>query len=382
MKRFLYTLCITIVSSWGFLSCLSDSDTTEYTVYDDTAITQMQILSINRYIHTTTTAGKDTTYKKTITSSSNTLPGFTIDQEKKTIYNTDSLPYDADLSRVVILLTGSTYTGQIYVKSLANDDLFPYSSSDSIDFNSPREIRAYNNNLTKYRAYTVSVNKHQVVTNAIIWEKMPNAEFPEDVIKTRWEQIASDAGMGSFIGYGSGEGYAYDADGKLMVSRDGGTTWNPDNVIEDGLLLPRRTFSFTSYPQVTNDSTDYQLLVGTVSEKDSICTVWRKIAEYSERSIPSKWVNIPMEYYNNYALPVFPNLHLVNLHGNILAFGSTKSIYNTRDGGITWKVSDKFKYPKDYTYPDNMEVLVDYDDYLWLKDNDQNIIWRGQLIDD
>ena len=359
MKRFLYTLCIAIVSSWGLLSCLSDSDTTEYTMYDDTAITQMQILSINRYIHTTTTAGKDTTYKKTITSSSNTLPGFTIDQEKKTIYNTDSLPYDADLSRVVILLTGSTYTGQIYVKSLANDDLFPYSSSDSIDFNSPREIRAYNNDLTKYRAYTVSVNKHQVVTNAIIWEKMPNAEFP-----------------------GSGEGYAYDADGKLMVSRDGGTTWNPDNVIEDGLLLPRRTFSFTSYPQVTNDSTDYQLLVGTVSEKDSICTVWRKIAEYSERSIPSKWVNIPMEYYNNYALPVFPNLHLVNLHGNILAFGSTKSIYNTRDGGITWKVSDKFKYPKDYTYPSNMEVLVDYDDYLWLKDNDQNIIWRGQLIDD
>ena len=146
MKRFLYTLCIAIVSSWGLLSCLSDSDTTEYTVYDDTAITQMQILSINRYIHTTTTAGKDTTYKKTITSSSNTLPGFTIDHEKKTIYNTDSLPYDADLSRVVILLTGSTYTGQIYVKSLANDDLFPYSSSDSIDFNSPREIRAYNNN--------------------------------------------------------------------------------------------------------------------------------------------------------------------------------------------------------------------------------------------
>ena len=330
MKRFLYTLCIAIVSSWGLLSCLSDSDTTEYTVYDDTAITQMQILAINRIIHTTTTAGKDTTYKKTITSSSSTLPGFTIDQEKKTIYNTDSLPYDADLSRVVIQLTGSTYTGQLYVKSLVGDTLYFYSSSDSIDFSSPREIRAYNNDLSKYRAYTVSVNKHQVETNTIIWKKMTDATFPEDVIKTRWEQIASDAGMGSFIGYGSGEGYAYDADGKLMVSRDGGTTWNPDNVIEDGLLLPRRTFSFTSYPQVTNDSTDYQLLVGTVSEKDSICTVWRKIAEYSERSIPSKWVNIPMEYYNNYALPVFPNLHLVNLNGYILAIGSANDLQHPR----------------------------------------------------
>ena len=137
MKRFLYTLCITIVSSWGFLSCLGDSDTREFTVYDDTAITQMELLAVNRIIHTTTAAGKDTTYKKAITASSNMLPDFTIDHEKKTIYNTDSLPYDADLSRVVILLTGSTYTGQIYVKSLVNDDLFPYSSSDSIDFNSP-----------------------------------------------------------------------------------------------------------------------------------------------------------------------------------------------------------------------------------------------------
>ena len=382
MKRFLYTLCIAIVSSWGLLSCLSDSDTTEYTVYDDTAITQMQILSINRYIHTTTTAGKDTTYKKTITSPSNTLPGFTIDQEKKTIYNTDSLPYDADLSRVVILLTGSTYTGQIYVKSLVGDTLFFYSSSDSIDFRSPREIRAYNNDQSKYRAYTVSVNKHQVETNTIIWKKMTDATFPKDVIKTHWEQAAADAGMKSFIGYGSEEGYAYNDEGRIMVSKDEGVTWKPDSLGDDASLLPTRAFSFASSTQVTNDSTDYQLLVGTVSEKDSICTVWRKIAEYSERSIPSKWVNIPMEYYNNYALPVFPNLHLVNLNGYILAIGSAKSIYNTRDGGITWKVSEKFKFPSDYTYPDNMEVLVDYDDYLWLKDNDQNIIWRGQLIDD
>jgi hypothetical protein len=27
-------------------------------------------------------------------------------------------------------------------------------------------------------------------------------------------------------------------------------------------------------------------------------------------------------------------------------------------------------------------VFVDDDDYLWLKDNDLNIIWRGVLVED
>ena len=122
--------------------------------------------------------------------------------------------------------------------------------------------------------------------------------------------------------------------------------------------------------------------MGTISEEDSLCTVWRKIAEYAERRIPSKWVNIEMEYYNKYALPAMTDLHLVTFHGTVLAIGSAESIYTTRDGGITWKVYEKFQFPDDYTYPTSVEVFVDDDDYLWLKDNDLNIIWRGVLVED
>lgn len=382
MKRFLYTLCITIVSSWGLLSCLGDSATTEYTVYDDTAITHMEILAVNRYIHKTTAAGNDTVYKTTMTSSSKALPAFTIDQVEKTIFNTDSLPYDTDLSRVVISLSASTYSGTIYVKSMVNDTLFIYSSSDSIDFTSPREIRVYNNDLTKYRAYQVSVNKHQVETKSIIWEAMPEGTFPENEQKKRWEQATAAAGLGAFIGYGKAEGYAYDNEGKIMVSEDDGATWAPDSLYDDASLLPLNTFAFTSYPQITNEETEYQLLVGTVSEDDPYCTVWRKIAEYSDRSLPSKWVYLPTEYYNNYALPAFPSLHLVTFHGIVLAIGASQNIYTTRDGGITWKVYDTFKFPDDYTYADDVDVFVDDKDCLWLKDNDQNKIWRGVLVFD
>lgn len=382
MKRFLYTLCITIVSSWGLLSCLGDSATAEYTVYDETAITHMEILAVNRYIHKTTAAGKDTVYKSTITSSSKTLPGFTIDQEKKTIFNTDSLPYDTDLSRVVISLSGSTYSGTIYVKSMVNDTLFFYSSSDSIDFTSPREIRVYNSDLTKYRAYQVSVNKHQVETKSIIWEAMPEGSFPVNEKKKQWEQATAAAGLGAFIGYGKAEGYAYDNAGRIMVSKDDGATWAPDSLYDDASLLPLNSFAFTSYPLVTNEETDYQLLVGTVSEDDPFCIAWRKIAEYSDRSLPSKWVYLPTEYYNDYALPVFPSLHLVTFNGNVLAIGGSENIYTTRDGGITWKVYDTFKFPEDYTYADDVDVFVDDKDYLWIKDNDQNKIWRGVLVFD
>lgn len=382
MKKFLYTLCFTMVSSWGLLSCLGDSTTQEVTVNDEMAITYMKILAVNRYIHTISKSGNDSVYKATITSSS-ALPAFTIDHENKRIFNTDSLPYDTDLSRVVIQLSASTYTNTLYVKSLVGDTLFFYSNTDSIDFRTPREIRAYNYGQDKYRAYTVSINKHQVETKSIIWELMsPDTKFPEDETRKHWEQAVEFAGLDKFIGYGTKEGYAYDEEGKIMVSSDEGVTWEHDSLGDDPSILPTNVFSFTSFEQATNEETDYQLLVGTISEEDSLCTVWRKIAEYAERRIPSKWVNIEMEYYNKYALPAMTDLHLVTFHGTVLAIGSAESIYTTRDGGITWKVYDKFKFPDDYTYPTSVEVFVDDDDYLWLKDNDLNIIWRGVLVED
>lgn len=382
MKRFLYTLCLTIVSSWGLLSCLGDSATTEYTIYDETAITHMEILSINRKIHTTSKSGGDSVYTKTLTRPSKLLPGFTIDHENKTIYNTDSLPYDTDLSRVLISLSVSTYTGGVYVKGTSSDELYYYTSTDSIDFTTPREIRAYNSDLTKYRAYQVTINKHQVEAGSIFWETMPAGSFPVDEKKDRWEQATATAGLKAFIGYGTKEGYAYDNEGNIMVSTDEGATWTPDNLGDDPSLLPTNTFSFTSYPQVTNEETDYQLLVGTIGDNDSICTVWRKIAEYAERRLPSQWVYVPVEYFNKYALPVLTDLHVVDLHGVVLAISASETIYCSRDGGITWKENEKFKFPEGYSYPGDIDVFVDENDYLWLKDNDQDIIWRGVLVDD
>ena len=155
----------------GLSSCLKGNDT-EVTVYQETAIVSMSISAVNRYIHTLSKTGKDSVYKKTLGQA--TTPVFVIDQAKYEIYNPDSLPNDADLEHVKISMTGSTRSGTIFIHSLDEKDALElYSSSDSIDFRTPRTFRVYNNNLTIYRDYKVTVNKHQVATEKILCEERP-----------------------------------------------------------------------------------------------------------------------------------------------------------------------------------------------------------------
>lgn len=378
MKRYIHALCITLSGVLLFASCLS-SDTTEVTVYDEMAITGFSVSKINRYIHTTSKSGADSIYKKELT----TLPTFSIDQIQYKIYNTDSLPKDCDLSHVLAAISTSTHSGNVYIKSLKSDTLWVYAATDSIDFSQPREVRVFNNTLEKYRAYEVKINRHQVETNKILWEKKSPEDYPRDEAKSRWEEIvAATEGLGQFIGASSKEGYAFSDDGRqIMISRDEGTTWEPDIIDGDISLLPKQDIAFVSYPFAPNDDTDYQLIAGILEEGEICCSIWRKIAEHAEGSQTSKWVQLPLEEYNRYYLPAMVGFSLVYFHGYMLAVNSN-SIYCSRDGGITWRTSDMFSLPKDgdnYFY--NVEAVTDAEGALWFKDLDTNSVWRGVLVE-
>lgn len=379
MKRYISALCVLLSGMLLYTSCLkSDNDSYDVTVYDDMAITGFSLSTVNRYIHTTSKSGSDSIYKKTLTSTS--LPTFTIDQTLNKIYNTDSLPKDCDLKHVLATISSSTYSGDIVLKTIVGDTLYTYSSSDSIDFTQSREIRVYNNSLQKYRSYEVAINQHKVETNKILWEQMSTQDYPADETTGKWEKIVADAGLGTFIGTGTKEAYAFNADRtKIMVSKDEGVTWVPDSIDGGGLLLPTGNIAFVSYPFASNDDTDYQLLVGNFSEGETYCSVWRKVAEYAAGSQPCKWVNIPVEGYNPYALPASSDYCLVYFHGQVLAI-SPSDIRYCLDGGITWRTSDKFALPADTNFSD-VEATTDAEGALWLRDNDTNTVWRGILVE-
>ena len=113
MKRYIYTLCIIATTALGLTSCLKDSDKTDTTVYDETAITGFSLATVNRYIHTTKSNGNDTIYKSALVVKD--YP-FSIDHYQRKIYNTDSLPADCDLKHVLVTVTTSTYTGTVLIK--------------------------------------------------------------------------------------------------------------------------------------------------------------------------------------------------------------------------------------------------------------------------
>ena len=377
MKRYIYTLCVILVGSSCLLSCMKSNDDTIVTYYE-TAITNMQLSAVNRNIQTKTSSGKDSSYVKKLT----TFPKFTVDHVNGRIFNADSLPNDCDLSHILVTLTASSYTGALFIKALENDNLVYYNSTDSIDFTSPREFRAYNTDGTLYKSYQITVNKHQVLTDKLIWEERPLSEFPTKQAEeeAKWKKIVEEAGLKTFIGAARKEAYAYSYDNKLMVTRDNGSIWLEDNVNSDPSLLPLNSLSFVYYPTKIDLEDDYVLMVGNNNEEDFSCTIWRKIVEDSKYGILGEWVNMPIESYNRYTLPSMPQ-SMVYFNHAVLAFCPLDGIYESRDGGITWK-----SYPDIYVLPNkdgellNFAVTTDNGD-LWFMDKDEGKVWRGYILE-
>lgn len=365
MKRYIHVLYVMVACVILCSSCLGSNDTTDVTGYNEMAITAFKLTTVNRYVHTTGKSGNDSVYKKSL---SNPVV-FTINQETHEIYNTDSLPHDTDAKHILASIT-SYNSSDILIKSVVGDTLTYYSSTDSIDFSQPREIRVYAIDRSGYRSYNVKVNIHQVDNSQILWEQMTAEDVPASGLAT---------GLKAFIGSGTKESYAISQDGQLMVSTDGGDTWTPDSIGDDPAMLPTDNIAFLSVPFTVNDSTDYQLMVGTTPNYPEGCVVWRKIAEYAAGSAPSKWVLIPVEDYNVYTLPWLEHLNLLSYRGLILAIGNDGKIYQSRDLGITWKVTSSYTLPEGLK-SNNLSAWT-VDEYIWLVGNDTGEVWRGIKIE-
>jgi len=378
MKRYIELLCLVMVSMLLQTSCLGsdDSSNTEYS--SDTAIKTFSLSAINRYVHTTSKSGKDSIYKKTLANP----VVFTIDQYQRKIYNTDSLPHDCDLKHVLASIS-SVNSGTIvinYNTSSGADSLMYYVSTDSIDFTKVKDLRVYAADGSGFRKYDLEVNIHQIQSGQMVWQQMSAIYVPTDYQRIMWERSAFAAGLQQFIGAFNEEGYAFDSNRALMVSRDGGDTWEEDLVGDNANLLPSYNVAFAAWPFAANDSTDYQLMIGTSDNYDKACVVWRKISEHAYRSLPSMWVFLPVESFNNYYLPKMENLNLVYYNDLPLAIGNDGYIYVSRDQGITWKTTSQYTLPSNIgTY--NLTAMTDDDGYLWLVGKDTGEVWRGQIIE-
>lgn len=187
--------------------------------------------------------------------------------------------------------------------------------------------------------------------------------------------------------------YAISTDGRLMASADG-LSWQPSSLDDDATLLPTNDLAFCSRVSSNADSTDYVLLAGSRSiaayPSDANASVWSKVDEYSNVSEDTQWAYINFDNSNPYPLPRLGGLSLFAFGDATLAIGGTgigactyapySYIYESRDGGITWKRQTSMTLPETFnTTASAVAPVVDGSNNIWLYCAGTGQVWKGKL---
>lgn len=440
-----------------FASCLG-SDEDEVTYYGDTAITSFSLGTINQTVHTTKKySDEDSTYTTTFDGSAYTLY---IDQLNGLIYNVDSLPCGADVSKVVITV-GTKNSGVATIKNVDSDTLKYVSSTDSLDFTTPRTMYVYAQNMQSRRKYEVTINVHKEIGDTLIWhEKSACAELgalngmkimesnsllfaigqqdaktaiyaSEDgeswILKSRlsdanaykgvitngtslyaytdgkiiksddgcsWTDVASSDAISRLLGASRNALYALGTDRKIMISKDGGSTWTADNMEDnaDLTLVPDENISMITLPVKTNDNMYKVVLIGS-NTQDATPTekVWTKIIDESGDNHTFEWTFLPQEN-NRYAAPQLAGFTAFGYDGGIAALGGNgengstatafSQFYFSQDEGITWKSHTQMILPKNFQSEcnaNNFAVTADHANRIWIVSGTSGKIWCGRI---
>lgn len=407
MKRNYWALCGLIAVSLSLTSCLKDNNSDSSVTYSDAAITAITLGSLNCYTQTTSSnTGNDTIIKTVLTGSSYYM---TVDQVNNQIYNNIELPLGTDLAHVLLSDISTKNNSIATLKDPSTGKYALISASDSIDFTTPRILRVYSSDLTYERDYTMTLTASKTDGMKLGWKKTATESALEGwtdknliafadsvrlvdrgiVVKdsiayrvngtmvqqskdlNNWEDVAS-ANLSILLGVATTEIFALGTDGKMKHSEDNGLTWQDETLDEDASLLPVSQIALTSWNYAPIDSADYVLMAGT-NQEGSIC-LWRKVSQYGGDSKGGQWVFMPIESDNYFVLPQQNNLSLAYLDKTVYALGSNKTMYTSRDQGITWHPNSNYALPDDIQGTEFV-MTVDTQGNLWLVTN-AGQVWK------
>lgn len=336
--------CAVLILGLGasfLVACNDDKDEEEKEITPECALLSFSIDDIKTKHTTTLPSGKDTVVTVT-TIASNYL--FTVNQEKRIVYNVDSLTYGTNVQSVT---ANCTYSKDASLKYTVDGIEHDFSADDSIDFRKPCLFTVYSSDGKYKREYTVTVNVHSVNPDSSYWVKTTRPA-------------------------------AFDS---WKVTR-------PD--IEEDFLNAHSTdhlYCF-GYPLKTNPSIERRIVVCYDDEStDSLAHVWTRL------STESNWSEMIPSSENAYGCPLLEHLCVVRYGGALYAFGG-KSLngrnpsvepfertYCSIDNGITWRTyKDRLKLPAELKgYADSFEAAVDNENQLWIVLAD-GTAWKGKLI--
>lgn len=206
----------------------------------------------------------------------------------------------------------------------------------------------------------------------------------------QWETVNAESGttgLKRLVAAGTTEMYAYDDINQILVSQDGGYTWEWELMDTSTELLPTEDVTYICYQYSNLKQTDYVLLAGSRNvadfPQDKALQMWHKIVDYSEMGMPSWWSYMEWAENNtNKFLPRMAGLSIVKYDDRLLAVGyldGSLSVYESLDSGLVWQESSSYSLPAEMDKSIPVSVCSDGDGFIWLVQASTGQVWRGRL---
>ena len=405
MKKIANGLICSLIGVLLMTSCLGGEDATELS--SNVALLSFSIGDL-KAAHTIKKAdGTDSTYT---TSISGRTIAFVIDQTKHLVYNTDSLPYNTNVKRVLVDVKADG--GICYLKP----DGEAASVEDTIDFTHPVTFCVTSHDEQFRRNYVASINVHQVDPEKTTWQELEGTNLPaldkqkvfakDDCLYvigvapdgtyyttsassadyTNWTTTACSGVEGEWIAaLLMDEVFYLKTDAGLYCSEDA-VAWNA--VDDEVNVLPGggidHAVAWFCQPLRTNKNIMRTTFVATPEEADTCAQVWIKL------STEETWVEAEPKGTNIYGCPNLEHLAVIHYADRMYAFGG-KSIgnrkvpleafsacYESRDNGVVWKVNDMtFSLPEEFKGRDDAFTATTDGEYVWVIWSDGKV-WRGR----
>lgn len=292
MKKPIYAILAMLALAAASCSKSSDDDAT---LSDNCYISAFTLGQMQRSVSTTTAAGNDTTY--TVAYSGSAFP-MTIDQRAQTITMATPLLMNTHLDAV---LTTVTFTGAL-VHAPENDTTTwaTYSTTDSVDFTTPRIYRVVSTDGKSHRDYRVWLTTRSTLADTYTWQRSETAMPQVQMIAIDWaltDEITDNYQIMAELYY---------------VQRNGNTRL---------MLACRRNGADATEP----------------------LAIWSRLLHDSD-----PWTRFDIAPDNPYGLVAPGQLALVSYDNYLMAFvAGSRIIYVSHDNGITWKTDSNLSIPSD-----------------------------------